>query len=683
MPLKKLVGGFILTLLLMGFAFTSATWARSYAILHSFKGGDGANPNDSLVTDGTALYGMTWGGGSGYLGLGVIFKMNINGTGFTILHPFNGYIVNTDGMNPPGSLTLSGRALYGMAYAINSLTGVLFKINTDGSDYSVLHLFGSDTFTSGTAPGKGLTLSGTSLYGITQYGGVESCVGGGGYARGTVFEMNTDGSNFNLLHSFSECAGINLCGWVPFGSLIVSDSTLYGTTTDKPFTQGALFKLNTDGTQYTILHRFYPWGDGYSPYGSLTLSGSTLYGMTAWGGWAGGGVIFKINTDGTNYTILHSFGDGTVANDGWTPYGSLTQSGSVLYGMTSGGGAGGYGVIFRMSMDGEDYAILHSFGDGTIANDGKDPHGSLLLSGSTFYGMTRSGGSNDMGTIFSLPLQGPGMPTGVSAIAGKAQATVSFRAPASTVGSKITSYTVTSNPAGGVDVNAGSSSLTHIVTGLKNGTNYTFTVTATNADGLSATSSASNHITTWNVPGKPTITSLKAGNSQVTIGFSPPASNGGTPIMGYTVTSNPADGKDTNTGSPSHRHVVDNLKNGALYEFTVTATNPVGSNTSLPSRAITPATVPDPPTNVQAMQGTSKGSVIVTFTPTPTVSDGGRKITGYTVTSPSDIKIKVSATSSPIELTGLKSGKSYVFNVVANNAMGSSIPVSCGPITTK
>lgn len=88
----------------------------------------------------------------------------------------------------------------------------------------------------------------------------------------------------------------------------------------------------------------------------------------------------------------------------------------------------------------------------------------------------------------------PGAPTSVTATAGNATATVSFAAPATNGGSAITGYTVVSSPAGGVDSNAGSTGLSHAITGLTNGVSYTFTVVASNLAGPGAASSPSNSV---------------------------------------------------------------------------------------------------------------------------------------------------------------------------------------------
>ena len=187
---------------------------------------------------------------------------------------------------------------------------------------------------------------------------------------------------------------------------------------------GTVFQVNTDGTGYTILHNFAGGpGDGASPKGSLTLSGSTLYGMTwAGGSSGGGGTVFKINTDGTGYAILQN-----LAGDGANPprvinllssqiSGSLTLSGSTLYGMTLVGGSNYYGTVFQVNTDGTGYTILHNFAGGP--GDGASPLGSLTLSGSTLYGMTDGGGSNGGGVVFAFVARTDGVPVTISGNTG-------------------------------------------------------------------------------------------------------------------------------------------------------------------------------------------------------------------------------------------------------------------------
>jgi len=94
----------------------------------------------------------------------------------------------------------------------------------------------------------------------------------------------------------------------------------------------------------------------------------------------------------------------------------------------------------------------------------------------------------------------PGAPALTMVTTGLGSATVTFAAPANDGGSPITGYTVASSPAGGVDQNAGSTLLTHRVTGLVNGTAYTFTVTATNGAGTGPTSAASDPAVPGNFP---------------------------------------------------------------------------------------------------------------------------------------------------------------------------------------
>ena len=199
---------------------------------------------------------------------------------------------------------------------------------------------------------------------------------------------------------------------------------------------------------------------------------------------------------------------------------------------------------------------------------------------------TRTAYLSGSAQVTATTLAAPGAPTGVSAIAGNAQVTVIFTAPANNGGAAITGYTVTSSPAGGTDTNAGSTSLSHVITGLTNGTAYTFTVTATNSVGTSSASTASSAVTPATPPGAPTSVAAVRGPGEAVVSFLAPVSNGGAAITSYTVTSSPGGVTATGASSPI---TITGLTNGTSYTFTVTATNAVGTGSaSSASNAITP-----------------------------------------------------------------------------------------------
>jgi uncharacterized protein (TIGR02145 family) len=202
----------------------------------------------------------------------------------------------------------------------------------------------------------------------------------------------------------------------------------------------------------------------------------------------------------------------------------------------------------------------------------------------------------------------PGPPTSVTAAAGNASASVAFVAPTNNGGSAITGYTVTSSP-GGITATGATSPIN--VTGLTNGTAYTFTVVATNAIGNSSPSTASSAVTPSapTVPGPPTSVTAVGGNAQATISFTAPASNGGSPITGYTVTSSPGGITGTGSGSPI---TVSGLTNGTSYTFTVVATNAIGnSSPSTASSAVTPSAPFPCGTTVADIDGNTYNTVLI------------------------------------------------------------------------
>ena len=179
------------------------------------------------------LYGTTWFGGSG--ANGTLFAINTNGTGFKVVYNFSPTVnsTNLDGANPVGALALSGDTLCGAANQGGTWSrGTVFAVKTDGTSFRNLHNLtnmdggysGYGTNNDGAYPNGGLVLSGDNLYGTAQYGGTSTW--------GTVFCLKTDGSGFNILHTFTFLNNeTNADGVNPADALAFSGTTLYGIAT--------------------------------------------------------------------------------------------------------------------------------------------------------------------------------------------------------------------------------------------------------------------------------------------------------------------------------------------------------------------------------------------------------------------------------------------------------------------
>ena len=421
-----------------GTVFKVNTDGTGFTVVKNFTGAinDGAFPNGGVILLGNTLFGATYQGGS--LGYGTVFKVNTDGTSFTVLKSFS----SSDGANPNAGVTLSGSTLYGTTYQGGSLGyGTVFKVNTNGSGFAVLKNF---NFTDGQYPKADLTLSGSVIFGTTHDAGGSSGTGtlfklnmdgtgfavlknftynnndggnpqaaltlsgsvlygttmaGGSSGYGTVFKVNTNGTGFTVLKNFSPNSSD---GYHPEAGMALSGSTLYGTTYDGGSSRhGTVFKINIDGTDYTVLKDFI-YSDGVNPGQSVTFSGGTLYGITQSGGSSNNGTVFKVNTDGTSYTVLKNFN----ITDGQFPHAGLALSGSTLYGTTTGGGSSNNGTVFKVNTDGTSFIVLKNFS--FSSSDGYDPEAALTLSGNTLYGTTYSGGSSNTGTVFKVNTDGTG-----------------------------------------------------------------------------------------------------------------------------------------------------------------------------------------------------------------------------------------------------------------------------------
>ncbi len=356
----------------------------TYSDLTTFNGGNaGGSPYGSLIISGTTLYGTTSVGGSS--GDGVVFSEPVTGGPDTILYSFSG---GADGATPKGNLTLVGTTLYGMTYAGGTASdGTIFSVPVTGGPDTVLVSFSG---TGGSSLGSnpyygGLTLVGSSLYGMTYSGG--SGGGTGAIGSGTIFSYSLTGGGFQSLYSFTNSASD---GRAPEGTLVASGSTLYGQDN-----AAVIFSISTTGG-FTNLGST----GGGNTTGGLILSGTTLYGMTRTAGTGGKGTIFSEPVTGGTPTTLYTFSSSET--DGSNPYGDLTLVGTTLYGMSSRGATGGnpYGNVFSVGIDGSNFQDLFYFTN--AGTNGYNPYGNLTVSGSTMYGMTWGGGPSGWGALFSM-----------------------------------------------------------------------------------------------------------------------------------------------------------------------------------------------------------------------------------------------------------------------------------------
>jgi uncharacterized repeat protein (TIGR03803 family) len=370
------------------YSFSPSTYGNNNDITAS---GGGAQPEAALLQaeDGD-FYGTTPYGGQN--GVGTVFKITATGI-YTELLSF------TDAeMGSRGALIQDADGmLYGTGSGGNMGCGNIFKLSTDGSNYSVLHTFEGGSG-DGCEPLAGLMLARDGkLYGTTSHGGPGTLDYLNGI--GVVFKINTDGTSFSVLHEFDEKGD----GELPAAALIqASDDYLYGTTPKGgDGDHGTVFKIATDGTGFSTVYKFTEYETGvddceecgYGPTSAvMQAADGNLYGTTRDGGSERGGVVFKITLAGVE-SILYEFAAGSE------PKGGLIQAADGnLYGTTYRGGGEGKGSLFSLTTAGV-YALLHSFTD---SPDGKEPAAGVTQSATDghLYGTTREGGDDGMGVVF-------------------------------------------------------------------------------------------------------------------------------------------------------------------------------------------------------------------------------------------------------------------------------------------
>jgi len=226
----------------------------------------------------------------------------------------------------------------------------------------------------------------TELWGMTYQGG-----SGGGL----IIKTDGNGNNYEVVKSFIDYPGKN-----PYYTELcqASNGNLYGMTYQGGANNmGVLFEYDPATDTYTKKLDFTGPINGSNPRGSLMqATNGKLYGMTYQGGSNNMGVLFEYDPATNNYTKKLDFAGAT---NGSYPQGSLMQAtNGQLYGMTYGGGANGWGVLFEYDPVTNTYTKKLDFAGATT---GSNPQGSLMqATNGKLYGMTYGGGVNNLGVLF-------------------------------------------------------------------------------------------------------------------------------------------------------------------------------------------------------------------------------------------------------------------------------------------
>lgn len=291
------------------------------------------------------------------------------------------------------------------------------------------------------------------------------------------------------------------------------------------------------------------------------------------------------------------------------------------------------------------------------------------------------GGPTDRIAVFTAP----GPPVAVLASPGDRIVLLSWTVPLRDGNTPITDYLVDYRAVGAEDwtgVPHPESTETFLaVPGLVNGTAYEFRVRAVNAVGVSDPPLAMPVETPASVPGGVPSVEATAGDTSATLTWSPPASDGGTPVTGYVVQYRSAESSWATAEVPEGvaatlTRDVTNLVNGTRYAFRVAAVNRMGTGPWSPRSLATPVGPPGP---VRAPE--SVGSLTsIDLTWQPPANDGGLELLGYRVdyrlsSSPQWIRAaRVPADQTTLTIADLSGGESYDIRIVAINSAGFGPP---------
>jgi len=268
-----------------GSVFSLNPDGTDFQVIHTFTGTDNlSGAMGSLTLIGNTLYGTTQYGGKGS---GCVFAVDLDGANFRHVHDFaDAFMGNAnEGVGSFGGLLVAGSQLYGLTRRGGAAdAGTIFRLDPVLGTFTVIHSFEGFFTPQGGIPNSPLTLKDDRLFGSTGYGGSA--------ALGVLYSLKIDGSDYQVLHNWGSekvDGGGNL---IASGLLFVGD-TLFGISSaggtnvvaNQWLGEGLLYTIKTDGSNFTPLHIFgLEATDGKGPWGAPVQLGNTLYGVTIYGG---------------------------------------------------------------------------------------------------------------------------------------------------------------------------------------------------------------------------------------------------------------------------------------------------------------------------------------------------------------------------------------------------------------
>lgn len=366
-----------------GFIYEYDPATNAYTKKVDFYSIGGSHPRGSMVVFQNRLYGVLSADVDNLNGM--LYEFDPATNGLTAKHQFE----PGNGTNPNASLTVYNNKLYGTTFQGGVNGGVLFSYDPVNDVYAKLAEFNS---TLGAAVQSPLLPYNNRLYGVAS--------GGGTLGHGTLFEFNPAN---NALIKRADMSPIDAQS--PAGGLVRVNNKLYGGTLDGGADNaGVIFEY--DILQSTLTKKIdLADEDGRLINMRMLLHNNKLYGLTGRGGSNGAGTLFEYDPATNVYQKKVNFNKQTM---GSYPISSMVLMNDKFYSVANEGGLTGFGTLFEYNPVANGITKKIDF---MVSATGYVPRGKLTYYSGKLYGITSSGGTHNLGVIFSYDLA-----TGVYAV---------------------------------------------------------------------------------------------------------------------------------------------------------------------------------------------------------------------------------------------------------------------------